>query len=213
MLGAEVRTLLNVDGTPVCNVSFDLSAMQLAVCARIVDAVRITRFRGDSLSTDDVIAWIFNDPTGIYYGHRGIYRLTHGSVSGTREGSTRIELPVDSLPRSPDIFDDGFVPKPVIEADLLAAIGACLGLQWRRAATGGPDDEPEPAAPSGDAVRELLALSAGGYPRALRARLAELAQESAATAAWVARIASLLESDPGALNAALGQALREPARG
>lgn len=56
MLGAEVRTLLNVDGTPVCNVSFDLSAMQLAVCARIVDAVRITRFRGDSLSTDDVIA-------------------------------------------------------------------------------------------------------------------------------------------------------------
>ena len=108
---------------------------------------------------------------------------------------------------------DGFVPKPVIEADLLAAIGACLGLQWRRAATGGPDDEPEPAAPSGDAVRELLALSAGGYPRALRARLAELAQESAATAAWVARIASLLESDPGALNAALGQALREPARG
>jgi len=108
---------------------------------------------------------------------------------------------------------DGFVAKPVIEADLLAAIGGCLGLQWRRAAGGLPaEDESEPAAPSSDAVRELLALSAGGYPRALRARLAELAQESAATAAWVARIASLLESDPGALNAALSQALREPPR-
>jgi len=70
--------------------------------------VELARLR----STDDVVAWIFQDPTGIYYGHRGIYRLTHGSVSGTREGATRIELPVDGLPRSPDIFDDGFVPKP-----------------------------------------------------------------------------------------------------
>ena len=56
MLGAEVRTLQAVDGTPVCNVSFDLSATQLAVCARVVDAIRIARFRGDALSTDDVIS-------------------------------------------------------------------------------------------------------------------------------------------------------------
>ena len=35
------------------------------------------------------------------YGHRSIYRLTHGSVSGTREGSTRIELP------------DGFQPEGI----------------------------------------------------------------------------------------------------
>ncbi|MEI7445726.1 MAG: ATP-binding protein [Burkholderiales bacterium] len=106
---------------------------------------------------------------------------------------------------------DGFVAKPVIEADLLAAVGTCLGLDWRRAAPG-VDDDAEGAGPSADAVRELLALAAGGYPRALRARLAELAQESAASAAWVARIASLLESDPQALAAALGQVLREPAR-
>ncbi len=107
---------------------------------------------------------------------------------------------------------DGFVAKPVIEADLLAGVGACLGLQWRHVVPGAPDDDTEAAAPSADSVRELLALAAGGYPRALRARLAELAQESAATAAWVARIASLLESDPQALAAALGQALREPSR-
>jgi signal transduction histidine kinase/CheY-like chemotaxis protein/purine-cytosine permease-like protein len=117
---------------------------------------------------------------------------------------------------------DGFVAKPVIEADLLAAVGSCLALDWLRAAPGaaagagpalGTDAGTDAAAPSAEAVRELLALAAGGYPRALRARLAELAQESAASAAWVARIASLLESDPKALSAALGQALAETARG
>jgi len=63
-------------------------------------------------STDDVIAWIFDDPTGIYYGHRGIYRLTQQSVSGTRTGSTHIDTPFGDLPRDPDIYDDGFLPKP-----------------------------------------------------------------------------------------------------
>jgi len=55
MLNAELRTLLTADGTPVCNVSFDLSAEQLAVSARCVDAVRVRRYRGDELSTDDVL--------------------------------------------------------------------------------------------------------------------------------------------------------------
>jgi hypothetical protein len=55
MLNAELRTLLAADGTPVCNVSFDLSAQQLAACARIVDAVKLARFRGGELSTDDVL--------------------------------------------------------------------------------------------------------------------------------------------------------------
>lgn len=56
MLNAELRTLLTADGSPVCNVSFDLSARQLAACARIVDAVKLARFRGDDLSIDDVLS-------------------------------------------------------------------------------------------------------------------------------------------------------------
>jgi signal transduction histidine kinase/CheY-like chemotaxis protein len=112
---------------------------------------------------------------------------------------------------------DGFVAKPVIEGDLLAAIGACLGLAWRAdpATAGepaGPAGEEDAAGPSADALRELLALAAGGYPRALRARLAELAQESAASAAWVARMASIAEAEPRRLTAALGQALKESSR-
>ena len=64
-------------------------------------------------STDDVIAWAFDHPTGIYYGGRGVYRLTHRSVSGTRAESTRIRPPLGELPRQPEsVFPDGFVPKP-----------------------------------------------------------------------------------------------------
>jgi len=63
-------------------------------------------------STDDVIAWIFQDPTGIYYGHNGVYRMTHRSVSGSQADSTRITLPIADLPREPRLFDDGFVPSP-----------------------------------------------------------------------------------------------------
>jgi hypothetical protein len=40
-----------------------------------------------------------------------------------------------------------------------------------------------------------------------------MAQESAATAAWVAQLTPLLESNPAALNAVLIEALREGARG
>jgi hypothetical protein len=56
MVNAEVRTLLEADGTPVCNVSFDLSAGQLGAAARAVEAVRLERHRGQALSTDDVLA-------------------------------------------------------------------------------------------------------------------------------------------------------------
>ena len=64
-------------------------------------------------STDDVIAWAFDHPTGIYYGGRGIYRLTHRSVTGTRAESTHIRPPLGELPRQPEsVWPDGFVPKP-----------------------------------------------------------------------------------------------------
>jgi hypothetical protein len=56
MVNPEVRTLHEADGTPVCNVSFDLSAEQLAAAARAVEAVRLARHRDEALSTDDVLA-------------------------------------------------------------------------------------------------------------------------------------------------------------
>ncbi|MBX7192695.1 MAG: PQQ-binding-like beta-propeller repeat protein, partial [Sandaracinaceae bacterium] len=71
-------------------------------------------------STDDVIAWMRHDPTGIYYGHRGVYRLTNDSVHGTRDRAVRMEPPIPSVPplhegeaeRPVDLEDDGFLPKP-----------------------------------------------------------------------------------------------------
>jgi signal transduction histidine kinase/CheY-like chemotaxis protein len=108
---------------------------------------------------------------------------------------------------------DGFIAKPVVQAELLEAIGQCLGLRWHtRDDTVDVDDSPG-AVPPPDALRELLSLSAGGFPKALRARLGEIAQESAASAAWVASLDPLLDSNPRALTALLAQALSENHRG
>ncbi len=79
MLNPELRTLLAADGTPVCNVSFDLSAAQLAACARCADAVRVTHFRGDALSTDEVLA--LQELTGVTDElHRLAEHEAHGTV-------------------------------------------------------------------------------------------------------------------------------------
>lgn len=56
MVNAEIRTLHAADGTPVCNVSFDLSAEQLQATVRAVEATRLHRHQNAALSTDDVLA-------------------------------------------------------------------------------------------------------------------------------------------------------------
>jgi hypothetical protein len=56
MVHAEIRTLHAADGTPVCNVSFDLSAQQLQATVHAVEATRLHRHRNAELSTDDVLA-------------------------------------------------------------------------------------------------------------------------------------------------------------
>jgi hypothetical protein len=56
MVNAELRTLHAADGTPVCNVSFDLSAEQLKAAAMAGEAIRLDRHRHLELSTDDVLA-------------------------------------------------------------------------------------------------------------------------------------------------------------
>jgi hypothetical protein len=71
---------------------------------------------GDELarlrSTDDVISWAFDHPTGVYYGSRGIYRLTQRSTNGTRAEATHLAVPMQNLPRQPEfVWEDGFLPK------------------------------------------------------------------------------------------------------
>lgn len=56
MVGEAIHILEALDGTPVCNVSFDLSAAQLAAAARAATAVRLRRHRGETLDTDAVLA-------------------------------------------------------------------------------------------------------------------------------------------------------------
>jgi hypothetical protein len=56
MVNPELHTLHDADGLPVCNVSFDLSADQIASAAFVVEAVRLERHRHETLSTDDVLA-------------------------------------------------------------------------------------------------------------------------------------------------------------
>jgi hypothetical protein len=63
MVNAELRTLHAADGTPVCNVSFDLSAQQLRAAAHAAEAIRLERHRHMALSTDDVLA--LRELTGI----------------------------------------------------------------------------------------------------------------------------------------------------
>jgi hypothetical protein len=56
MVNAEIRTLHEPDGTPVCNAAFDLSVEQLAASARACGDVRTERHRGETLDTDGVLA-------------------------------------------------------------------------------------------------------------------------------------------------------------
>lgn len=56
MVNAAILMLHDPDGTPVCNVAFDLSADQLAAAAHAAGEVRTERHRGAVLGTDEVLA-------------------------------------------------------------------------------------------------------------------------------------------------------------
>ncbi len=72
------------------------------------NGVELARLR----STDDVISWVQATPAGVFYGSKGIYRLTERSHSGTKEGSVYREPPVPEPPGEPLVAEDGFMPKP-----------------------------------------------------------------------------------------------------
>jgi hypothetical protein len=75
MVNAEIRTLHAADGTPVCNVSFDLSAQQVAAAVRAVDAIRLHRHQNAELSIDDVLA--LRELTGV---SDELHRLAEGGA-------------------------------------------------------------------------------------------------------------------------------------
>ena len=56
MVNEEIQQLHDPDGTPVCNVGFDLSAAQLSAAAYAVGEILVERHRGQALETDDVLA-------------------------------------------------------------------------------------------------------------------------------------------------------------
>lgn len=78
MVNAEIRTLHAADGTPVCNVSFDLSAQQIAAAVQAVDAMRLHRHQNAELSTDDVLA--LRELTGL---SDELHRLAEGEAHAT----------------------------------------------------------------------------------------------------------------------------------
>lgn len=63
-------------------------------------------------ATDDVIAWVRNLPSGVYYGSHGIYRFDARSTTGTRSGATYLPPLLPQAPREPLVADDGFFPTP-----------------------------------------------------------------------------------------------------
>jgi hypothetical protein len=78
MVNAEIRTLHAADGTPVCNVSFDLSAQQLAAAVHAVEAIRLHRHQNAELSTDDVLA--LRELTGV---SDELHRLAEAEANAT----------------------------------------------------------------------------------------------------------------------------------
>ena len=56
MVNEEIQQLHAPDGTPVCNVGFDLSAAQLSAAAYAAGEILVERHRGQALETDDVLA-------------------------------------------------------------------------------------------------------------------------------------------------------------
>ena len=56
MVNAEIHTLHDPDGLPVCNVGFDLSAAQLSAASYATGEMLIERHRGQELDVDGVLA-------------------------------------------------------------------------------------------------------------------------------------------------------------
>ena len=56
MVNADIQTLHEPDGSPVCNVTFDLSSEQLGAAAHALAEMILERHRGQDLDVDAVLA-------------------------------------------------------------------------------------------------------------------------------------------------------------
>ena len=56
MVNADIQTLHEPDGSPVCNVVFDLSVEQLSAASHASGEIVLERHRGHDLEVDDVLA-------------------------------------------------------------------------------------------------------------------------------------------------------------
>ncbi|MFT3799699.1 MAG: ATP-binding protein [Burkholderiaceae bacterium] len=95
---------------------------------------------------------------------------------------------------------DGFVCKPVGDTELFSVLRRLLNLTWT-------DDAG--SRPASEDLRELLELASGAYPRALRARIAELRAEQPSLATWLDALTAMLDGPNDALCRHLATALQE----
>ncbi len=100
----------------------------------------------------------------------------------------------------------GFLAKPIQDTDLLETVRSALRLTWLLKQADLRAEVP-PAA----ALRELLELSAAGYPRAFTGRLIELTQESSAQGAWVQAQLAAAANDIKVFNQKLLDAIEDHA--
>jgi hypothetical protein len=122
MVNVEIRTLHEPDGTPVCNVAFDLSAQQLTASEHASGEMLLERHRGASLDVDGVLA--LRELTGV---RDELDRLADAG------GHARLTLPLARFIALHDALDEYVNTRTgrdwarEADAEALPVLGAMLG--------------------------------------------------------------------------------------
>src|SRR4051794_22439448 len=122
MVNAEIQQLSAPDGTPVCNVAFDLSAAQLAADSHALGEILVERHRGAALEIDDVLA--LRELTGV---RDEIHRLAEAG------GHAHLLLPLSRLIALHDALDEYVCSRTGrdwardADREALPLVGALLG--------------------------------------------------------------------------------------
>lgn len=69
-----------------------------------LDGREVARLR----SLDDVIHFVSTRPEGVFYGARGLYRLTESSANGRREQAAFFAIPMQEIPGDPEFELSGY---------------------------------------------------------------------------------------------------------
>ena len=100
MVNVDIQMLLAPDGTPVCNVGFDLSDAQLGAASHAIGEILLERHRGQALEIDDVLA--LRELTGV---RDEVDRLLAGG------GHARVMLPLGRFIALHDAADEYVVTR------------------------------------------------------------------------------------------------------